>query len=58
MNPGITITCLNRHSGLDPLSPKRKDASLSRGRMKVWTRNEGKKRGGSLVVSCPAVSRQ
>ena len=34
---------LNRHSGLDPLSPKHEDESLSRGRLRVCARNDGKR---------------
>ena len=43
MKLGLTTMILNRHSGLDPLSPKREDESLSCGRLRVCARNDGKR---------------
>ena len=44
----ITTMSLNRHSRLDPLSPKREDKSLSRRGLRVCARNDGK---SAVVVS-------
>jgi len=40
---GLATTILNRYSGLDPLSPKREEESLSRKRLRVCARNDGKR---------------
>ena len=58
MRQGNTTLSLEPHSGLDPLSPKREDESLSLGRLRVCARNEAKRREDSPVVSCLAVPRQ
>ena len=43
MRLGITTMILNRHSGLDSLSPKREDEPLSYRRLRVCARNDGKR---------------
>ena len=43
MRLGINTMILNRHNGLDPLSPKREDEPLSCGRLRVCARNDGKR---------------
>jgi len=58
MRLGLTTMIPNPHSGLDPLSPIREDESLSYGRLRVFARNEVKKREDSPIVSCLAVPRQ
>ena len=39
----LTTMILNRHSGLDPLSPKCEDESLSHRRLRVCARNDDKR---------------
>ena len=41
MRLGLTTMSLDRHSGLDPLSPKCEDESFSLGRLRVYARNDG-----------------